>query len=199
MYSSGWYLADIDVERHTGLYSYIENGKSLSGFGFIPHLQLDRSARPHNGYVRYALYQHPNFPDGGLRTTAHDLALWTIAWLNGGSINGQRVLQTETVNAALTPQVNVPITDPVIFRQGFGWYQRAKDKAVYPSENSWWHGGWDLGALNNVWLDRSTGVGAVIVSNFEAEPNDNNIKAFFVSVVEQCVEAGVTKKRFVSG
>jgi CubicO group peptidase (beta-lactamase class C family) len=192
MNSSGFYLEDIDVERHAGLYSYVENGQSLSRFGFVPHLQLDRSARPQNSYVRYALYQHPNFPDGGLRTTAYDLALWTIMWLKGGVINGQRILAEATVTSALSPQVkDIPITDPVIFKQGFGWYQRKQDERVTPSEHSWWHGGTDYGALNQVWLDKDTGIGAVIVSNFEAEPAASTIKEFFVNVVNHCTNAGV--------
>jgi CubicO group peptidase (beta-lactamase class C family) len=192
MNSSGFYLEDIDIQRHAGLYSYIEHGQSLSRFGFVPHLQLDRSARPQNGYVRYALYQHPNFPDGGLRTTAYDLALWTIVWLNGGVLNGQRILAEETVTSALSSQVkDIPITDPVIFRQGFGWYQRKQAERVAPSEHSWWHGGTDYGALNQVWLDKDTRRGAVIMSNFEAEPAASTIKEFFVDAVNHCIDAGV--------
>lgn len=188
MHSSGFYLSDIDVKRHAALYSYMENGQSQSDFGFMPHLQLDRKLRPRDGYVRYALYQHPNFPDGGLRTTAHDLSLWLMTWLNGGSLNGRRILKEETVNAALSSQTSVPMTDAPYYAQGFGWRQDKKDGSAFPTANSWWHGGIDFGARNHVWLNRDTGVGAVVVSNFEAEPHSTIFWKFFVKIVADIVK-----------
>jgi CubicO group peptidase (beta-lactamase class C family) len=186
--ASGFYLADIDVTRHAALYGYVDNGQPLSPWGIEPRLQLDRAARVQNGYVRYALYQHPNFPDGGLRTTAYDLTRWLRCWLNEGSLEGKRILQEKTVALALSSQLSGYPVNNERLTQGFAWYQLGNTQA-FPSPGSWWHAGSDFGVLNQVWLSTTRKVGAVMLSNCDTQLARDKNKSFFINSTEQILEA----------
>jgi CubicO group peptidase (beta-lactamase class C family) len=168
MASSGFYLEDVDLSRHAVLYGYMKDGESLGAYGAWPHLYLDRAALPSDGYVSYALYASPTFPDGGLRTSVADLSRWAIAWMNGGSVKGRQVLDGATVRQALSPQTDaVPPEEQR--EQGFGWRRETEDDSAYKAfANVWSHSGTDIGVQTEIALRLENRTAAVVLTNFDS-------------------------------
>ncbi len=67
---------------------------------------------------------------GGVATTLHDLANYSILYLNGGmSAQGNQVLRPETVSQMLQPQTYLPFSGRVKY-QGLGWRAEKNEKGV---------------------------------------------------------------------
>ena len=88
MDSTGWHLADLGSAPIAMPYRCNENssdGKSA----FVAH--------------PFGQYGYPDYPDGSLRTSARQLARFLGAIINGGELDGARILKPSTVEAMLTP------------------------------------------------------------------------------------------------
>ncbi len=121
-------------------------------------LNRDKIARPYRrlrggAWKSYGLYGYPDYPDGGLRTTARSLAKFLAAYSRGGG----PILKSATVDMMLSDQ-NVP--GPW---QGLVWYQSAG-----PGGPLVGHGGGDRGVTTEMWFRRSDGSGAVVLANGDA-------------------------------
>lgn len=67
---------------------------------------IDRNDAPPETYLEdYAAGSNPTYfsPQGGLRASAEDLSVIMRLLINGGELNGVRILKQETVDAMLTP------------------------------------------------------------------------------------------------
>lgn len=58
-----------------------------------------------------------NSGNAGIFSTAQDLSLFCMAIMNGGEINGRRILQPETIDK----MVNVPASNDSVVGRGLGW------------------------------------------------------------------------------
>ena len=74
MSSTGWSLAEIDINKHTKLYK-----------------------KQGNNSETIELYEGITYPDGGVRTTVTDLSRFFSCLLNEGEYKGSRILKKETV------------------------------------------------------------------------------------------------------
>jgi CubicO group peptidase (beta-lactamase class C family) len=110
-----------------------------------------------DGYQANCAYNHPNFPDGFLRSNASDLSRYLGAYLAGGVFEDARVLRHETVDEMLTVQ----LTSSKGRRQGLVWYA---DEDV-AGEPSWGHGGSDPGINNDVRFLRGRRLAAIVMTN----------------------------------
>ena len=87
MSSTGWHLADL-------------GSASIA----MPYRCNDNSSDGKSAFVCHALGQYgfPDYPDGSLRTSARQLARFLGAIMNGGELDGVRILEASTVQAMLT-------------------------------------------------------------------------------------------------
>jgi methyl acetate hydrolase len=122
----------------------------------------------------------PEWDSGGHGSygTARDYARFMRAWLNGGELDGQRILEPSTVTMAFEDQIEgIPLPElthscvpelsndvPALpVRQGFGLGFHLVQEDV-PGMRSAGTGDWS-GIFNTYyWIDRAAGVGAVIMT-----------------------------------
>jgi CubicO group peptidase (beta-lactamase class C family) len=108
-----------------------------------------------------AHYGYPGYPDGALRTSAPQLARFLAAFAGGGEVDGVRILEHATVEEIMREQLPEVAPD-----QGLIWY--------------WWddgygrligHSGGDLGAATLMALRPEDGVGTILLTNGNWDPD----------------------------
>lgn len=100
----------------------------------------------------------PNYASGMAHTTALDFARLMLMLMNGGAVDGKRILQQSSVDLMMTP---------IGLRNLDGWAQGlglAGPKDIR-GRQVWGHDGEDRGAANALYLKRETGVGAIAFAN----------------------------------
>ncbi len=121
---------------------------------------IDRSrlAMPYDkaasGYVPYGHYGEPDYPDGMLRTSVKELATYLLAHMQGGRLDGRRILKASTVRDMLKRQ------SPLDPAQGLGWTSQSVD-----GRTVWGHDGADNGAGANMWFDPTKDEGVILMTN----------------------------------
>lgn len=162
MSDTSWYLRDIDTTRHAIPYSYVSDGE-LRGpaWGGSAQGVVGGNGVPlaSDGYVANCFYNHPNFPDGFLRTSVHQLARYQIAYLSGGSLGGRGILSEASIREMLTPQMT--ITDDGESGQGLVWYSHELSNG----ERVWRHTGGDPGINTLFDFHPSSGRGVILFAN----------------------------------
>lgn len=83
MEDTGWFMAEVNLKKHTKLYEKQDDKVSE-----IP------------------LYGCTTYPDGGVRTSVDDLSNFFICLLNNGKFKSRQVLKDETVKEMLSFQFN---------------------------------------------------------------------------------------------
>jgi CubicO group peptidase (beta-lactamase class C family) len=158
---TSWYLADIDTSQHSVPYTYVSGGDARGpSWGGIP-LGVISSEGPgaptiESGYEANCLYNHPNFPDGFLRTSVRQLSRAARAYLNGGMLDGKRILQEGTVRGAFS--TNVMEGQRI---QGLTWYAYNRVRG----QIAWGHGGSDPGVNTDIRLLLGEKVAAIAFMN----------------------------------
>ena len=136
MDDAGWHLADVDQDRLAMPYAW-------AGGDWEP----------------YGFYGYPDYPDGGLRTTAPQIARLLALYAAGGVYDGERLLQEDTVDEMLSHQV--PNLDET---QGLIWYSwDLGDDTV------WGHNGGDDGVATEILFRKSDGAGVVVLMNADGD------------------------------
>lgn len=130
MHHSGWFLADHDPEQVA-----------------VPH--GDAGTGEHFAYGHYG---YPDWPDGQLRSSAHDLGLYLAALARPGSG------LSEAVRDEL---LHVPFPD-AHDGQALFWRQRQRS-----GREVWGHSGDDAGVATEVFFDPATGDGVVVLMNVD--------------------------------
>ncbi len=133
MTQTGWHLTDISTTNFAVPYRY--DSKT-------------------NSYQSYPQYGYPDYPSGSLRTSTSALSIWLRCFMNGGSFEGARVLQSSTVEEIFRPQI------PGNGRQGLAWYYQRKDGELLLG-----HGGSDFGVHTDMFFAPARGVGFIALSN----------------------------------
>lgn len=114
-------------------------------------------------YTSYDQYGFADYPDGQLRSTVLDLGNFMIAILNGGTFEGNTILDPSSVNEMLSFQV--PALNA---NQGLNWYQQL----LYHSsgqEMLWSHSGGEKGVNTNLFLDPQNDIGLCVLTNGEGD------------------------------
>jgi CubicO group peptidase (beta-lactamase class C family) len=158
-----WMLADADLSQHVVPYTWVENNTARGPrWGGIP-LGVILEGGPtleqtlEDGYHGNCVYNHPNYPDGFLRTSVNQLSIYTRAYLNGGEFGGKRILRESSIAAMFTDQ-QVPAGNR---QQGLTW---SADREL-GGEPQWGHGGSDPGSNTDIRLLLRQGVGAIVFAN----------------------------------
>jgi CubicO group peptidase (beta-lactamase class C family) len=139
MENTGWYLADF--KDPTNIAVPYKDNKPLEQYGFY------------------------SYPDGQLRSSARDMGRFLAAVINGGELNGQRILAKSSVEKMLEPQFSGLDKGEWTFiyrgfEQGLAWTEQ---------HGYYGHAGSDKGVSTIILFDKTTGVGVVILCN-ESNP-----------------------------
>ena len=134
-------------------------GLANTGWHLDDFVNVDNIAMPyelHNGdYLAYGHYGYPDYPDGQLRASPADLARFLLAYTNGGSIDGQQILSSQTIDQMWDPVL--PDLEPT---QGVFWYW-----SEYWGRTLIGHNGSDYGVATDMYYNPATGVGIIVLAN----------------------------------
>ncbi|WHI50091.1 serine hydrolase [Microbulbifer sp. MLAF003] len=166
--ASGFSLADYaDREIFTPL-GMINTSWKLPDFipGNIasPHYAIENNLTP------IPHYDLATWPDGGLRSSAYDMALFLATIMNGGELvsrkQGSRILEAKTVSNMLTP-----IEDGfgIFWGLDFLWNYNGKNHKLNG------HNGRDPGSFSYLLYNPADKIGVVLLANSNLE-NANKIK-----------------------
>ena len=114
-------------------------------------------------WLPYGQYTFADYPNGGLRSSARDLATFGRMILGGGDVDGTRVLAEASVDA----MTDATFDDGDGGRVGLGWF-------TLPWYDDGWagHDGGEAGASTGLYLNRSLGVGVLYLANGDGESDD---------------------------
>ena len=100
-------------------------------------------------------YGYADYPSGQLRTTSNNLAIFMGAYMNGGSYNGVRILESETIELIKTIQY------PTInSKQGLIWkYKNDNGRLLFG------HNGGDVGSSTDMFISFEDNIGIVLLTN----------------------------------
>lgn len=133
MTDTNWHLSGLDLNQVALPYGYSEN----------------------QGFYTYGHFTYPDFPAGGLRSNVYELGNFLIMMLNNGNFRGKQIVQPETLEMIMTPQI--PDINP---DQALVWFIMEREGQIY-----YHHGGGDFGVRTYVIFRPSDNIGVVALSN----------------------------------
>ncbi|MEE9443763.1 MAG: serine hydrolase [candidate division Zixibacteria bacterium] len=130
---------------------------------FISNLNQDNVAIPYkwtgSANEPFGHYGIGPYPCMQVRSSAQQLARHMIAFMQYGQIEGNRILDSTTVEMMRT--IHYPDTDAGSTRlQGLGWYE-----FLFLNNDSWGHGGQSWGADTRMYFDPEERTGFIILTN----------------------------------
>ena len=168
MRSTGWMLAEVDTQNHSGLFEWRENG----------HVEVER-------------YGLATWPDGGMRTSVRDLSRVFAAMINTGEFEGTRILSGHSLEAMFQPQfAEGQVLDSVVedesHRQAIAW-SYSNDMA---GDTVVGHSGGDPGVTTQAYFYPATGRGAILLVNTSSEIDSFNqaVSALIRALLDAALE-----------
>jgi CubicO group peptidase (beta-lactamase class C family) len=160
MDKTSWYLRDLDLAEHSVPYSWVSEGavRGPSWAGLAPRVigDPDAAKRVDGDYVANCLYNHPNLPDGFLRTSVHQLVRYAQAYLGVVRQGQSPLLSAETIRQMF--QIETGDSGRAF---GLAWNAlRQPGRALLMG-----HGGSDPGVNSNLRLRFEDGVAAIVLMN----------------------------------
>ncbi|WP_271766219.1 serine hydrolase domain-containing protein [Aquimarina algiphila] len=154
MNNTGWHLNEVDSTDHIRPYGFITD-RNRNGYLKRKNLFPYEDSFATGTLVEGCLYGFPNYPDGLARTSVKELSLFMSAIMNGGELNGSRILQKETVRKMLSPQLSKGGS------QGLCFYT----ETVNDSLKLWGHNGIDLGVRTTMYFNPDNKIGIITFQN----------------------------------
>lgn len=149
MENTGWFLAEIDTNRHSRLYD--KQGEHIN---------------------QILLYGTTTYPDGGTRTSVAELSRFFIALLNEGTYNGIRILKKKSVNEMLRfqfTQANKPENvNPDNLNSGIFWATKMGGTRIG-------HNGSDPGVRTFMLADLTKAIGIILFVNTSLGEKEESI------------------------
>ena len=102
-------------------------------------------------------FGYSDYPSGQLRTTSNNLAKFMAAYIYNGIYNGNRILESETVE--MIKSIPYPDIDP---QQGLIWYY--KNTGVN-GRTLFGHNGGDTGVTTEMFISIPDDIGVIILTN----------------------------------
>ena len=151
-----WFLKDLDPSRHAIPYTHlgedfeIPEGGNLRGM--LPQSGLDAATLKPGELFPHCLYSFYNYPDGLLRSSARELAVFLRAVMLAYEKREETILKPDTVQMMLSNQH---------FDQALCWSQRE----VKPGPAFWGHSGGDPGISTYIGFQPEEDIGMVVLFN----------------------------------
>ncbi|HIJ74386.1 MAG TPA: beta-lactamase family protein [Candidatus Hydrogenedentes bacterium] len=133
------------------------------------------AARAHSQPQPIGHLGHPGYPAGFMRTSVTQFARFLAVYMNGGELDGARVLGEETVDEMLT--VQYPELNP---DQALAWIYTERAGQDVPS-----HSGNYLGATTDAFLVPEEKIGIVVFANGGELPNRSVLPAIEERLLEE--------------
>lgn len=161
MKNTGWMLSEVDTTNYIRPYAYItaENRKDILT---ITRLYVNESEFKEGTYVKNCLYSFPNYPDGLVRTSVRELSFYLTALLNGGELNGKRILKKETLDKMFTLQLEWDKS------QGLTW-RTSEFETPLGKVKLWGHSGLDPGIQTFLYFNPANKTGVITFQNNPAD------------------------------
>ena len=105
-------------------------------------------------------FNRPHGPAAGLITNVDDMNKWAMALLNGGELNGNRILAAESLQQIWSPASTYG-AGGLLQDYGLGWFMGEDQGHSFV-----WHPGGIPGYTSNLILAPADGVAVVVMSNF---------------------------------
>ena len=136
MDETAWFLADLDINHIAVPYSW-------NGYEYVP----------------YSHWGVDFYPSGQLRTSVTQLRNFLLMYMNYGEYNSTIILDSDTVELILSPQLPPPYED-----MGILWY-----KDYISGRELWGHGGAALGCRTFMLFELETNIGVIVLTNGEPD------------------------------
>ncbi len=120
-------------------------------------------------------YTFADYPNGGLRSSAPDMAHWLATLLNGGTLDDQQILQASTVTEMFERHA-----DDGAAGTALGWFLDER------SDGGWrMHDGGEVGATTSMGLHPERGVGFIALTNGNARSGPfADLEAYLMGLAE---------------
>jgi len=144
------------------------------------HVAMPYEGKP-GSYRALGHYGYPDVPAGMLRTSARQLSSFLRMFMRGGELGGVRVLAPGSVAEMSKVQTRAASEGP---DQGLVWYHE-----VHGSRRLLMHDGQDPGAFTIMGFDPSTRIGAILLTNGDAE-SSRTAEAAVYALFDRLLTAG---------
>lgn len=133
-------------------------------------------------YIPLPEFEDRNYASGGLRSNLEDLSHYLIAFMNGGTYNGEKILNNDTINLIFTEQY----PNEHFIGYGLGWQIFSGHNG---SENNLriGHNGGMPGSQTYMFYHVSEDAGIIIFSNQHFSYTIDNLRSWF-SIIDLLVE-----------
>lgn len=131
--------------------------KADGTFSFVP-AKVFWGHEPASGTIMDHQYSYPDYPVGRTYTNARDFARLILMFLNGGTVDGVRILSPASVDMIFTPSG---------YRNLDGWQQGigVNGPLDLRGRQVWGHDGQGEGSVSALYVNRQTGMGAFTIAN----------------------------------
>ena len=131
--------------------------KADGTFSFVP-ARVFWGHQSASGTITDNQYSYPDYPVGRTYTNARDFARLILMFLNGGTVDGARILRPTSVDMIFTPSG---------YRNLDGWKQGigVNGPLDLRGRQVWGHDGQGEGSVSALYVNRENGVGAFTIAN----------------------------------
>jgi CubicO group peptidase (beta-lactamase class C family)/ketosteroid isomerase-like protein len=131
--------------------------KADGTFSFVP-AKVFWGRESASGTITDHQYSYPDYPVGRTYTNARDFARLILMFLNGGTVDGARILSPASVDMIFTPSG---------YRNLDGWKQGigVNGPLDLRGRQVWGHDGQGEGSVSALYVNRESGVGAFTIAN----------------------------------
>jgi CubicO group peptidase (beta-lactamase class C family) len=157
MKNTGWFLREIDTNKHIKPYAYVTS-ENRNDVLENKRLYPEESEFKVGSFVENCLYSFPNYPDGLVRTSVRELSYYLTAMMHGGELNGKKILNKGTVAKMLSPQIEGNSS------QGLCWHT-AKIESPTGYSKLWGHTGGDPGITAYLFFNPNDKTGVISFQN----------------------------------
>ena len=173
MKNTGWFLYEIDIKNHIKPYAYVtqENRADLIKEGKLYPNETEFTV---GSIIENCLYSFPNYPDGLVRTSVKELSYFLIAMMNGGELNGAKILNRNTVDKMLSLQITGNNS------QGLCWHT-FEFESLLGHVLLWGHAGGDPGIATYMFFNPSNKTGMITFQNISAGGTFKIIKELYLT------------------
>ena len=105
--------------------------------------------------TEYENYGYSDYPSGQLRITSNNLAKFMSVYMNDGTYNDVRILDSETIELIKT--IHYPTVNSM---QGLMWYYKNENERTL-----FGHNGGDIGSSTEMFISFSDNIGVVLLTN----------------------------------
>jgi CubicO group peptidase (beta-lactamase class C family) len=159
MVESGWFLTEVDTSRHAVPYTLLPDDFELPHDrtleSLLPSADASEASLAPGAYFPHCLYSFFNYPDGLVRTSVNELSRFLRAYMTGGALEGEQLLEPDTIRLMLSSDH---------FGRGLCWFTRE----LRNGDLVWGHGGGDPGISTYMGFRQRDNVGVIMFYNYDS-------------------------------